>query len=301
MTATVTDDLVTLLDAYRTCEFLTVSRDGTPIAWPTISLFQPEDGTILVTTSIALPQKAYNVRRDPRVALLFSDPTASGLEAPDQVLVQGTASCPNEIITSLGPRERLWRRIYERQPSSRQYASTGLGRYLFDWYYMRLLITTTPATVRTRPPLDASGPLDPPPAALRPTVGRLPEFSSAVLAAFDTDGRPTLLRTRPTAESGSLVVAADGEPLRPGPASLLCHSHDEKLWTLRSFVATGDLAQGADGGWRFTPRRHIPGGTRMGPLRMIRTIRQLRSTAAGYLDRRGLARPLISWDEYRPL
>jgi hypothetical protein len=34
---------------------------------------------LLITTSIAFPQKAFNIRRDARVALLFSDPTGSGL------------------------------------------------------------------------------------------------------------------------------------------------------------------------------------------------------------------------------
>ncbi len=58
------------------------------------------------------------MRRDPRVALLFSDPTASGLAAPEQVLVQGTATCPDEIVTAPGPWPDLWLRIRERQPSS---------------------------------------------------------------------------------------------------------------------------------------------------------------------------------------
>ena len=57
----------------------TLSRDGTPIAWPTVPVYRPDAGTFLITTSIALPQKAYNIRRDPRVALLFSDPIGSGL------------------------------------------------------------------------------------------------------------------------------------------------------------------------------------------------------------------------------
>ena len=70
---------LTVVDLYRTCEFATLSRSGVPIAWPTVTLRRP-DGTFLITTSIALPQKAYNVRRDPRVAMLFSEPTASGIE-----------------------------------------------------------------------------------------------------------------------------------------------------------------------------------------------------------------------------
>jgi len=88
-----------VLDAYRTCEFATITRDGTPIAWPTSPFWQP-DGTPLVTTSIAFAQKAPNVQRDGRVSLLFSDPTASGLSDPVQVFVQGYAVCPDEPTTS---------------------------------------------------------------------------------------------------------------------------------------------------------------------------------------------------------
>src|SRR6185437_8281787 len=36
----ISEDLKSVVAAYRTCEFLTVSRDGTPIAWPTISVRQ---------------------------------------------------------------------------------------------------------------------------------------------------------------------------------------------------------------------------------------------------------------------
>ncbi len=64
---------------FRTCEMSTLARDGAPITWPTLPFWRPHEGRFLITTSIGLPHKAFNVRRNPRVALLFSDPTASGL------------------------------------------------------------------------------------------------------------------------------------------------------------------------------------------------------------------------------
>jgi hypothetical protein len=307
--------LVPVLHAYRTAELLTVTRSGVPIAWPTLTMPRP-DGTFLVTTSIALPQKAANVRRDPRVALLFSDPTGSGLDAPPQVLVQGTAVCPDEIVTSALPRADLWRRLSERQPTADAYRRTAIGRWLFDWYYMRLLLTVTPERWRTRPSLAPAEPLAPrahaapvpAPAddsddAFALAVRRLPGFSSAVLAAFDAGGRPTLLRTRPRVDGDVRRFAVDvpaGEEPRPGPASLLCHSHDEKLWNLRSFVVRGTLER--DGGtWFLRPERYVPGGDRMGPVTMVRTLRDLRRTARSYLDERGLERPRIPWEEYEAL
>ena len=76
---------------FRTCEFTTLARDGTPITWPMLPFWRPDTGQFMTTTSIGLPDKAFNIRRDPRVSLLFSDPTGSGLDNPPTVLVQGHA------------------------------------------------------------------------------------------------------------------------------------------------------------------------------------------------------------------
>jgi hypothetical protein len=74
---------------FRSCEFSTLARDGTPVTWPTVSFFEAEQRRFLITSSIGLAQKALNVRRDPRVAMLFSNPTGSGLVSPPQVLIEG--------------------------------------------------------------------------------------------------------------------------------------------------------------------------------------------------------------------
>ena len=75
----------------RTCEMSTLARDGTPITWPTLPFWYSDEKRFTITTSIGLAQKALNVRRDQRVSLLFFNPTASGLEHPPAVLVQGDA------------------------------------------------------------------------------------------------------------------------------------------------------------------------------------------------------------------
>ncbi len=73
---------------FRTCEYTTISRKGTPVTWPVVLLREKGTGRFIITTSIGLPQKAFNVRRNPKVSLLFSDPTGSGLENPPTVLVR---------------------------------------------------------------------------------------------------------------------------------------------------------------------------------------------------------------------
>jgi hypothetical protein len=129
---------------FRTAEFSTIAKDGTPITWPTLPFYDAERGRFLVTTSIGLPQTVFNVRRNPRVALLFSDPTASGLDAPPAVLVQGNAAAPDEVVTELRGYEDALRQVFERQPESAMYSSNAPMRAIFDWYYMRLLIHVTP-------------------------------------------------------------------------------------------------------------------------------------------------------------
>lgn len=140
-------EVLTVLRAFRTCECTTLARDGTPITWPTLPFYDAGSGRFLVSTSIGLPVKVFNARRDPRVALLFSDATASGLHAPPAVLVRGDAEAPDEVVTDLRGFEDAVRILYERQPASAFYGRNRLTRALFDWYYMRLLLWVTPRRV----------------------------------------------------------------------------------------------------------------------------------------------------------
>jgi hypothetical protein len=132
---------------FRTCEYSTLARDGTPITWPTLPFYDEASGRFLVTTSIGLPVKVFNVRRDGRVSLLFSDSTASGLHMPPAVQVRGDAEAPDVVETELRGYEDAVREVYERQPASAFYSSNWLTRRLFDWYYMRLLTWVTPRRV----------------------------------------------------------------------------------------------------------------------------------------------------------
>lgn len=138
--------------AFRTCEFATLTRDGTPIVWPAVALYLPERGQFLITTSIALPQKAFNIRRNPRVSLLFSNPTGSGLDdQPPAVLVQGDATVTDDIVTWNEDLAIYWPRLYRLQPVGKWYAANAVTRWLMDWYFMRLLIYITPRSIRWWP------------------------------------------------------------------------------------------------------------------------------------------------------
>ncbi len=133
---------------FRTCELTTLAKDGTPVTWPTEPFFEPQNGRFLITTSIGMPQKAFNIRRNPRVSLLFSTPTGSGLVDPPTVLVQGDARVSEEILTAYkGEAAEFGRIAFARQPAAELYSRNRLLRFLFDWYYMRLFIYVTPCRI----------------------------------------------------------------------------------------------------------------------------------------------------------
>ncbi|WP_328464438.1 pyridoxamine 5'-phosphate oxidase family protein [Actinoplanes sp. NBC_00393] len=290
--------LVETIEAYRTCEFATLTKSGAPVAWPTSGIVNA-DGSILLTTSLGYPQKAFNVRRDGRVALLFSDPTASGLDQPEQILVRGVATCPDEVHTEpTGDLRVLWERLMARQPSSQAYLDWPMT-LLTDFYYMRLLITVTPSEVVQRPLPTPSRPS----ASTLLGAPVLAAFESAVLTAVDDTGAPVLLRTTVTAEDGGYRVAVpDGVPVAAGPAGLLVHRHDDELSKLYNASVRGALV--SDGsGWLLKPERLVEPGARHkgGALDQLRIIRETRASTKKYLERRQWARPAIPWGQYRAI
>jgi prepilin-type N-terminal cleavage/methylation domain-containing protein len=64
------------------------------------------------------------------------------------------------------------------------------------------------------------------------------------------------------------VEIPGGTPVQPGPASLLCHRHDENLWNLKSLLVRGTLTRGG-GGWIFRPERFVPGAGIGGPMAIL--------------------------------
>jgi hypothetical protein len=127
----------------------------------------------------------------------------------------------------------------------------------------------------------------------------LPEFDTAVLGGFGQDGRPFSLRGRVLIADTNLLrllIPAD-TPLVCGPACLTCHRHDERLWNLKSFAVRGMLERD-EKGWLMHPEQFIPGAGIGGVLSYVRFLRDGRRTTKRYLQKRGLARPQVPWDEW---
>lgn len=144
-------------------------------------------------------------------------------------------------------------------------------------------------------------------------VKYLAQFPSAVLTGIDRDGYPFSLRCTPQVDEANQVLRVanigganpgganlGAASLQPGPAGLLCHSHNEQIWDLKSFQVLGRLEQSAQG-WIFRPERFIPGSGITGMSGQMQFIFKARAEAAKYLQKRGLPRPKVHWDEFKAL
>lgn len=128
----------------------------------------------------------------------------------------------------------------------------------------------------------------------------LPEFESGVLTGLDSEGRPLSVRCRPQPdpEAGVLRLALpEALAIQAGPACLLFHRHDERLWNLLSFVVRGALACDG-GGWVVRPARFVSGVGIGGLMSYVHFLVDGRRTTTHYLRQRGLARPRIAWQEW---
>jgi hypothetical protein len=148
-----------IIEKYFTCEFTTLSRNGSPVTWP-VSPRLLADGRFLLTTSIGMPHKAFNIRRNPKVSMLFSEPTGSGVAEPGAVLIQGDATAEDRIVTDMSSDPdlaALLETISKRQPAG-AFWSTSIGRRVMWPYYMRILIYVTPRRALFWPTRDFATP-----------------------------------------------------------------------------------------------------------------------------------------------
>src|SRR5690349_14905772 len=75
-----------------TTEYASFTRSGRPVTSPVTPYPSRLGGLVDVSTGLTYPGKAERARRDPRIAMLFSDPVGSGLVDLPVVLVQGLAT-----------------------------------------------------------------------------------------------------------------------------------------------------------------------------------------------------------------
>jgi hypothetical protein len=122
----------------------------------------------------------------------------------------------------------------------------------------------------------------------------LNKFDEGVLTVVDSNGYPASVRVDPRAYDASTgelpATLPDAVRAVEGPASLLCHSHDEKLWNLQMIELKGHVEKRQDA-WIFVVENFQP------PSRLIflSFIGGARRAGKKYLEKRGLKRPEVNW------
>src|SRR5919198_4486470 len=124
MTASLPQDVQAVFDRFITTEYTTIDGSGQPITWPVTPYYEPGGQCIDVTTGIGYPKKANDARANPKVAMLFSDPTGSGLDDPPMVLVQGTADVDERDLDA--NRRRHEKETIEKLPAGKENRPPGL-------------------------------------------------------------------------------------------------------------------------------------------------------------------------------
>ncbi|MBI5103574.1 MAG: pyridoxamine 5'-phosphate oxidase family protein [Solirubrobacterales bacterium] len=320
MTATLPSRLQDVFERYVTCEYVTIDGRGQPIAWPVTPYYHHGEGCIDVTTGIGYPKKAADAERNPHVALLFSDPTGSGIADPPMVLVQGTAQVDDRDLKANA--ERYRREAMAKLPGAKDAMPPKLLEGLFGWYFLRLYVHVRPERVFVWPSgrADAEPELydahleevrshhneEPEDGHPDPEGGplvwdeRLDElganYPTAVLPIVSPDGFPFAVRlpVEPDRAAGVLRFrdVPVGIPLEPGLACVCAHDHDPEFHWQRNFQVRGDLVPEGDG-WTLRPHKMV-GGFELPPVSALqrykinaRKVVRYRKIAKRELARRG--------------
>jgi Pyridoxamine 5'-phosphate oxidase len=299
MTATLPPEVQQVFDRFVTTEFTTVDRRGQPITWPLTPYYRPGDSCIDVTTGLGYPKKAKDARANPKVSLLFSDPTGCGLDHAPQVLVQGTAAVDDADLAA--NRERYRREIVEKLPGTESQLPPKFLEPLFDWYFTRVYVHIRPERVYVWPDADIahepelfdahmeevrSGHDEEPAGAHASTEGGGPTWDSrmdelgtryphAVVSLVAPDGFPFSVRLPIAVDRSARRVHLEGAPVgvpwQPGLACVTAHGHNPDFDWQRNFQVRGDLVE-ENGAWAVIPHKLV-GGFELPPGSLLSRVR----------------------------
>jgi hypothetical protein len=286
VTASLPAEVQSTFDRFVTTELTTIDRAGQPITWPVTPYYSPGAPCIDVTTGLGYPKKANDARGNPLVALLFSDPTGSGLSDPPMVLVQGSADVDDRDLEA--NRRRYATESIEKLPAIAKLQPPERIKRFLGWYYTRIYIHIRPERIYVwrkgdigqEPELfDAhmeevrSGHSEEP-----ARYHALPEggastwdarimelgtrYPTAVLSIVSPDGFPFAIRVPVSVDGAERWIKIDGAPvgipLQPGLACLTAHVHEPEFSWQQNFQVRGDLVS-VDGGWALIPHKLVGG------------------------------------------
>jgi hypothetical protein len=299
MTTLLPESVCQVFDSFITTEYTTIDRRGQPITWPVTPYHHREAGCVDVTTGLGYPKKAWDARANPKVSLLFSDPTGSGIDDAPMVLVQGIADVDDRDLDA--NRDRYWEESVKKLPGTADQQPPKLLRGALGWYYTRVYVYVRPERVFLWPRGDAtaepqlldshmeevrSGHDEEPDVPHEPPTGRAPvwdermdelgeRYRTGVLSIVSPDGFPFAVRVPLQVDRAEREVRLGarvvGVPLQPGLACLAVHDHHPDFKWQRNFQVRGDLVE-RDGDWVLVPQRLV-GGFELPPGSMLSRLR----------------------------
>jgi hypothetical protein len=256
------EEVLPVFERAITCECSTLRRDSAPITSPLTPYLGADRRTLDVSTGLTYPAKAERARRDPRVALLYSDPLGSGLADPPVVLVQGLATVRDSDLQA--NTDRYVPLTMAKLPGTYKHQLSFVLRRQ-QWYFTRIWIHVTPLRifwwqagrtdhppqVWTAPAGVTAPPSDPPPPGTAPGPWQAypkdwrkaayyacRHLGAPVLTVLDSDGFPGPFRVKRAVlePEGFLLELAANAPSPPHssgpgsfgrPACLTFHRHNE--------------------------------------------------------------------------
>ncbi len=264
------DEVLALFERALTTEYATLTLRGSPLTYP-VTPYVNEDGCSLdISTGLTYPSKAERARRNPKVALLYSDPVGSRLSKPPVVLVQGSAAVRDADLQA--NTDRYLRQSFQKVPE----AYTGMPAFLLrtlNWYYVRIWVQVTPLKIlwwpegdlerqpeRWEAPQGLQAPRsDPAPKGKSPGSWKegptdwrpgaefaVQHLGDPVVTLVDGQGFPLPMRVRRTrlTPTGFQFDYHAGRPEDlSGQACLTFHTHPEQFTGQQNMVFTGRVEQ----------------------------------------------------------
>jgi hypothetical protein len=260
------DALEPVFQQLITTEYASLTAKGQPITYPVTPYIG--DGTLDVTTGLTYPSKADRARRNPKVALLYSDSVGSGLTNPPTALVYGYAAVRDADLQA--NTDRYVSEALVRLPA----AYKGMPPFLLkrmSWYFARIWIEITPTKIlwwengaldQSPQEWHASSSLilpasDPTPKGASPAAWKeapqdwrasvshaAREMGAPVLTVVDSDGFPVPFRVDHTqlTPDGFQLEFFNGMPApATGLASLTFHTHPEVFNGQENLVYVGTI------------------------------------------------------------
>lgn len=222
-----------------------------PQTFPLSPFYDPDRGTVIVTSPPAFSGKVEAVRENPHVSLLFY-----GVDDP--FVLHGRGRIRDDDLEANA--EYVQELIQSEPPSPKQagFSKTSslldsrFGRFLFGWYALRIVVEVTPDAIE--PVEGESGTL-----TSWPEQGidesEADSYERLTFTAVDPDGGYPVTRTVADLEVDGDAALLD-VPLtveNGQPACMLCHWHSPSLEQLGQRLLRGRCRQ-TDDGVTFYPR-----------------------------------------------